>query len=58
MTRDEIAATMAMVAADCEADARKPVAFSALGIGTIHGEMLAQIAAVACAVKLLAEATA
>jgi hypothetical protein len=54
MTRDEIAGVMAMVVDDCETDAAKPVPFTPLGVGTIHGEMLAQIAAIARAVEILA----
>lgn len=55
MTRDEIAGVMAMIVVDCEADAAAPVPFTQHGLGTSRGEMLAQIAAVARAVELLAE---
>lgn len=36
-----------MIQEDCEFDATKPVEFTKLGIGTIYGELLATISALA-----------
>lgn len=45
--RDRISTCLTMIGRDAEMDATKAVPFTALGIGTIHGELLAMIHALA-----------
>lgn len=39
-----------LVREDCRADAEKPIPFTPLGIGTVHGELLAMIDALAASI--------
>lgn len=45
--RDQIVATLHAIRKDAEADAAKPVPFTPFGIGSVHGELLAMIDALA-----------
>lgn len=54
MTLAEIASVMSTIVDDCSVAAQADVPFTALGLGTDRGEILAMIAAVARAVEILA----
>lgn len=44
-----------MIIDDAQTDAAKPVPFTPLGVGTIHGEMLAMISTLALILKQILE---
>lgn len=58
MNRDEHTSAIRacnMIIDDAQTDAAKPVPFTPLGVGTIHGEMLAMISTLALILKQVLE---